>query len=775
MLSYPQIINSQSGKHCAHKKTISALAMRDKTNRFMEKINHIHNPNDGKKGGKKKNRQRQKPFPGLKVSEMLEAREAERQRINEVIKMKDQLKGGKNKTFSSLLQIINQQKQQHEARQVTTTKPSTITSGDNSPGAPQLEPANVFQAKKEDSNSSSSSKNSEIRRMSATDEGDKILSEEWTSPEKEGKQGKTPLELVENIISNIVDEDTNSNSASSTPPVLQPQQQPPKLLPAVSKKSSTSSSSKAKSNPPSTATSLSSSVSGNPPALTIQQPTQPSMPQQTAVVTAAPSSTPTVMQLVNTINGPVLMQAVPIGAAQGIIQHPNTPVTQQQPPAILPAVQPSFAAIPSLQQQRPILKKRAGKKKGGEKFGPVPSLRPAVPILMSPQPGTAGAAQPQILTAAPAHPLQPAGNILVNQSGQVVAATNMPNQMILSSNGTLVSIPPPQHQTSGPTPGTPTNASGVMFSQLADGTLVQLQAPPSHVPIIQGQQIITSGQFAGPIFVNNQQPGAAAQGTFFMTPQGMIQASPPGSQPGGGGGAPVASTAQTLQPKPSTSYAKSPKKSSPSSRNKAKQLAKKSQQRDDDEDDSSEDDSDEDDEENQRREKRKSSSKSNKKGKTSSLIKGKKSAAKVYTVLDVDDDDDDEDEDEDNEVEEIVQVFSSPTRTSPKQHHQHHSQQQHQQQQAMKLSPKTFIQSNQVDSSGLQATPPHHSSSGDFDAGSKEDHLQVSTSVVLNDSLDTSGSSAGTSSSSSGRKRKRNAEELLKDSWLPGDDEGKWR
>ena len=43
-------------------------------------------------------------------------------------------------------------------------------------------------------------KNIEIRRMSSTEEGDKVLDSAWDSPEKEEK-GRTPLEMVQNIVS----------------------------------------------------------------------------------------------------------------------------------------------------------------------------------------------------------------------------------------------------------------------------------------------------------------------------------------------------------------------------------------------------------------------------------------------------------------------------------------------------------------------------------------------------------------------------------------------
>merc|ERR1712079_991460 len=56
----------------------------------------------------------------------------------------------------------------------------------------------------DDKNETTYTKNVEIRRMSATEDGDKVLESAWDSPEKE-KDGKTPLQMVQNIISKIED------------------------------------------------------------------------------------------------------------------------------------------------------------------------------------------------------------------------------------------------------------------------------------------------------------------------------------------------------------------------------------------------------------------------------------------------------------------------------------------------------------------------------------------------------------------------------------------
>merc|ERR1719189_659688 len=76
-----------------------------------------------------------------------------------------------------------------------------------------------------------------------------------------------------------------------------------------------------------------------------------------------------------------------------------------------------------------------------------------------------------------------------------------PNQVFLSANGTLVAMP------AAPT------VQNVVYNQLPDGTLVQMQSPMTMQP----QQ--------GPFVINNNQqlsPNAGMQfqnpGTFIMTP-----------------------------------------------------------------------------------------------------------------------------------------------------------------------------------------------------------------------------------------------------------------
>ncbi len=103
MLPFPVPSANVSSSYCNHKKLLLALASADKTPEFINKITHVHKPVlETKKGTvsisfcifhhflcfysglKRRAAKKPKPFSGMKVSEMLEAREAERQRINEV-------------------------------------------------------------------------------------------------------------------------------------------------------------------------------------------------------------------------------------------------------------------------------------------------------------------------------------------------------------------------------------------------------------------------------------------------------------------------------------------------------------------------------------------------------------------------------------------------------------------------------------------------------------------------------------------------------------------
>ena len=86
VLAFPR--QTSLSRYCAHKKSLLSLAAADRTPSFMSRIQHVHNPVlQLKRGFKRRLRRRQaKPFSGLKVGQMLEAREVEQQRINAVRK-----------------------------------------------------------------------------------------------------------------------------------------------------------------------------------------------------------------------------------------------------------------------------------------------------------------------------------------------------------------------------------------------------------------------------------------------------------------------------------------------------------------------------------------------------------------------------------------------------------------------------------------------------------------------------------------------------------------
>ena len=625
---------------------------------------------------------------------------------------------------------------------------------------------------------SASNKNLEIRRMSATEEGDKILNEAWTSPEKD--KGKTPLEMVENIISNMEmpsPASTDDKSSVGSPalsgtnsPVFKGglkskrshsiSKQP---LPEASKVMVPSAAQKPVSQSNQTKALIQNVIPNNPQA--------PLQSIQPAPAAAAASNQPyaavqPVMQLVNTVNGPMLMQVN--NQQPGLVQLPVSAASMS--PGVPIPIMPVNQQISHQQVQTPVgVAKKRGKKK---KVATPPRANP-VPILMSPpvnqqQPSQTvqqiftinqGNSNANIIAAATNNSqgmtqILPQTNLVLNQSGQVM---NVGNQMIVS-NGTLVSVPAMQ--------------TGVLFNQLPDGTLVQVQNNTGMIaapmPMLQaGQPILAAGTpINGPIFVNNgTAPGpsqggqviSGSTGTFFMTPQGLIQATTQPSPTHSATMSPVASSPQLVmlptssatKPMATVQQNKIPTSVNSKIHNSGSvsvtsKPAGKSSKDDTSDDSDSEEESEEDD--NEKEEESKDDEEDSGQEET------------------------EEEEEEEEEVQEVqVKVSTSqsrknsPTlRSAP---------------QSPRSNPnsKAFLQSNQVDSSGLKATPPH--SSGDFTDQSK---LDLSVSTSMNESLDistASGSSGlNSSSGSSGskrRRRKRNADELLKEE-LAQTDEGKF-
>ena len=77
------ILAPNPAKYCKHKEAIVNLAKVMSTPGLAGQFKHVHDPSGGKKGGKKRTRKK-RPYSGLITPQMLEAREAEKRRINEV-------------------------------------------------------------------------------------------------------------------------------------------------------------------------------------------------------------------------------------------------------------------------------------------------------------------------------------------------------------------------------------------------------------------------------------------------------------------------------------------------------------------------------------------------------------------------------------------------------------------------------------------------------------------------------------------------------------------
>lgn len=661
------------------------------------------------------------------------------------------------------------------------------------------------EAESVDMDKSQQSKNLEIRRLSATDDGDKVLNDAWVSPEKEDSSGKTPLEMVENIISNIEvpTSESDSSSPASMNSVNSPLPGPINSKGGKSKKSKATLASEAppslppgpgaygwtqtgkpqmysqQVHPPSTTSSAVTKhgMTPLPPGSKVIQtqpmpsavPTQPFVPQQAPI-----------MQLVNTVNGPVLMQV----ANPGVIQ-------------MAPSQVPPSQSMVSDGGTKPGVRKGGKKKNKLPPVGPVQTSRSVpMPIVMSPTVPTQSGGQPVLAigqTNAPQTPgitpILPQPNIVLNAAGQMV--TNVPNQMILS-NGALVQLPAMQ--------------TGVFLNQLPDGTLYQVQNVPTMIQASPAQQPIMS---SSQIVVNQAATTQAQGGTFIVTPQGLVQAIPATQTSAIATAVPVsmspvfvssASTAPVMSVTPASipmAVARKPVVEAvrplPGTVNKGrknkgedKPFVTTIKDSDSDSDEEEEDDDDEDDEDN---EEEVDDDEENAGG---NVGKDDKNQGRDEEEEDEDNDEndeedeeeDDDEEDDDADEEEEDESEDDVVQTGPSTSKEESSLSKRTPSKARraaspepkknKESPRTFIQSNQVDSSGLKATPPH-SSGGDLESQKMDSEIG---STSQNESLDTSGSSSkshssSSSSSSKRRRKKRNAEEMLKAELIVSD-EGEW-
>ena len=601
-----------------------------------------------------------------------------------------------------------------------TPKPSIPSSDANKP--PTLEPMSNTNSQSflpKDApppplqKSIDNAKNIEIRRMSATDDGDKVLESAWdSSPEKE--TNKTPLQMVQSIVSQI--EDVKPPAPSAAPPKIETSQPPawvqgsqrPLLHSQKQVANETPPSSKPLPNliPPQQRTTIVSTTQQN--LTTIMAPT----PQ--FVHAAPPAGGQQVMQLVNTINGPMLMQTIPAPS----IAVPQDPKQIMNKNIKKPDQQPVNAAGP-IQYQTQVVPAVSG--------GPMPILMSPTSMVTGQQASPTGVPQPQHVLIG--HPTAGMGMIqgtpqfVLNQP-TMIAPTN---QVFLSSNGTLVAMPtaPPQ---------------GVIYNQLPDGTLVQVQSPviqqaPQTIFTTNGSLVINSGaaQQVSPTGgqIQFQTAPAPTGGTYIMTPSGLVQASPAVSV---ANPTPINNISPSTIPVSTSSVTELEPQPGPSSIRK--ESTDKSEDSDDDDD---EDDSDHD---------------------------GNESMGDVQLVLQMD-----EDSSED-------EIPLAKKKLSPSSSTGHPISSSSKGFKTKNTSPKTYIQSNKVDSSGLQATPPHPADESESPMNKLSSPERVTTSTK-DEGLDTSGSTDASSPSKSPtkRRRKRNAEELLKEGIEhdANDSDGKYR
>ena len=494
---------------------------------------------------------------------------------------------------------------------------------------------------------SDNAKNIEIRRLSSTEEGNKVLEPSFHSPEKNAK--KNPLQNIFNIVSGmeiptssdeVGDGRMNGNSRNSSPGVLGPHSPGVGIMRAQLKGRKVRQFSPL----PPLPHSPPAWVRGLRPALPVQQTQQIVVAPQQLHLTGQPvqqvqqvqqvQSQP-MYQMVQTVNGTML---VPINQPIAVenqnflqIQPAPAPAAPQQmmeqssPASSASSGSSSKSSSPGSSSNESPTSKKKTRKRAVSSVSPC-STGPA-PLLLSPGGNVLQTFQPSPVTATSGqilfNPTQQAGSII---SPQVVPQQNVlvnpANQQMILANGTLMAVP---------------QAQGIMYQQLPDGSLVQVasQIPAMGTMIAQPSQLM----------VNTPQ--------LILTPQGLMQAvGPIGAVP-------------DINRQVSPGF----------------QAQKK-------------------------RVRETKKSKSKKKMKASSSDTSMEQDASEGVV-------------ERDSVDETDTSFEEPQPSTSKE-----------------LSPRSSIQSNQVDSSGLNATPPHHKE-GDFE----QLRCEVSPgpgSEELQSSLDTS-------------------------------------
>ena len=433
-------------------------------------------------------------------------------------------------------------------------------------------------------------KNIEIRRLSSTDEGNKVLEETFHSPEKDMK--KNPLMNIFNIVSGMEAappppeeplprgpqipnpsalgalrpqlRGRKSRQYSTLPPL--PHSPPPWVL-----------------GPPGQRPPLAQPPQGGPQQIVLA-------PQMVLQGQAPPPQQ--VMQLIQTVNGPMLVpMAAPQQQQMVQLQPQAGPVLSLGPRPLVPSTATGTANLPG--------SKIRLKKPNGPESAPTPVSMGAAPMVMSPSGNLVGFQN----TASASSGAQ---MINIAQAGPGAGA------QIVVGGQSMILMPQPQ---------------GIMYQQMPDGSLVQMQGQ-----VLPQGQILMAGQ--------GQVPPGAPNSQMIVAPGSLVQGLAP---------VPQGPNRQLLSVAPSNP----PRK---------RQNAKK--------------------------------------------VRPKK---KVKSAEDR----------EDAEQDETDTSFEEPQPSTSK-----------------SLSPRSSIQSNKVDSSGLNATPPHQKDAADFEQLREK---SPESEVEFRDLLDTTG------------------------------------
>ena len=473
-------------------------------------------------------------------------------------------------------------------------------------------------------------KNIEIRRLSNTDEGNKVLEPSFHSPEKEEK--KNPLGNLFNIVSGmepppptkIPDEPRFSGPSgfNMIRPLMKSKKRGPLSVPSPIPHNVA---------PPWTLGHQQGVRPVMPHPAPVQLSSQPQvMPGQPGVMiqtmphmmmsggqpvqliqTPVSGVQQPMYQMVQTVNGTMLVQMPQqqqiVDGTKFVQIQPNQQL-QQQSPSSSGSSSSSKSSSPSSSTKGSPSKKKDKKRK----LLSAPSVpQQQAPVLMSPNGSILQTVPPAAGPMIAFNPVQPqlvTQNMVIN-----------PGQQMIMTNGTIMAMP---------------QTPGIMYQQLADGSLVQMQ---SQV-IPQPQQIISGQPLQGQVLVNNQ-------GQFMLAPQGMVQAvgSVPNQTPG----------------------------DSPPKR---------------------------------------------KKGTKKSRLDTSSKSSSSDTSMETDNTDNTEGVNDRDSVDDTDTSFEEPQPSTSRD-----------------FSPRSSIQSNQVDSSGLNATPPHQK-----DAGEYEQLRSETTFSAMNTSLESS-------------------------------------